>query len=67
MAPRDLGRYAPAPPRVTLESLDDRVSNIERLLLAMQAQQTPKWLKVGGWTTIVGSVLGVAVKVLLQQ
>lgn len=64
---KDLGRYAPAPPRVTLESLDERVGNIERLLLAMHAQQTPKWLRTGGWTAVVGSVLGVALKVWLEK
>lgn len=64
--PRDLGRYEPVE-RVTLSSLDQRLSNVERLLLQIQANQTPRWLKVGSWTTIVGSILGVAVKVLLEK
>lgn len=54
-------------PKATMEQLDQRLSNVERILLALQAQQTPKWLRVGGWTTIAGSILGVAVKVLLEK
>lgn len=65
-APRDEGRYALIP-RITLASLDQRLSNVERILLQIQATQTPRWLKVGSWTTIVGSVLGVAVKVFLAK
>jgi hypothetical protein len=65
MPPNDLDRYAPAPPRVTLESLDERVDNIERILMNMQDEQTPKWLRAGGWATIVGSILGIALKVVL--
>jgi len=61
---RDEGRYALIP-KVTLASLDQRLSNLERILLSMQAQQTPKWVRMGGWTSIVGAALGVAVKVLL--
>ncbi len=63
-APRDEGRYALVP-KVTLHSLDQRLGNVERILLSMQAQQTPKWVKLGGWTSVVGAALGVAVKVLL--
>jgi len=64
MTPRDEGRYAPAS-KVTLESLDERVENIERLLVSLAAHQTPKWLKAGGWVTIAGSFLGVALKTWL--
>lgn len=66
MTPRDEGRYA-AVPRTTLEGLDERLSNVERILIRMEAQGTPKWLKVGGWTTMVGAVLGAALKVLLES
>jgi hypothetical protein len=55
----------PDPPKVTLETLDERVSNIERLLVQMHGEMTPKWVRVGGWATIVGSVLGAAAKVAL--
>jgi hypothetical protein len=66
MTPRHEGRYeVVSTPKVTLASLDDRISNVERILLAMHAQQTPKWVKLGGWTSVVGAALGVAVKVLL--
>jgi len=61
---RDPGRYALIP-KVTLMSLNDRLSNVERILLQIQSNQTPKWVKAGGWTTIVGSVLAVAVKILV--
>ena len=64
MQPRDEGRYALVP-KVTLASLDQRLGNVERILLQIQATQSPRWLKVGGWTSIVGAALGVAVKVLL--
>lgn len=67
MAPKDLGRYAPAPSRVTLDSLDERVSNVERLLISLHAQMTPKWVRTTGWTAIVGSVLGVALKVWMAK
>lgn len=66
MTPRDEGRYALVP-KVTLQSLDSRLSNVERILLQIQATQTPRWLKTGGWATIVGSVIGVAVKVILAK
>lgn len=64
--PRDLGRYALVP-KVTLASLDARLTNVERILLRIESAQTPRWLKVGSWTTIVGSVLGVAVKIILAS
>ncbi len=64
MAPKSEGRYEVVP-KVTLSSLDDRLGNVERILLAMHAQQTPKWVKLGGWTSVVGAALGVAVKVIL--
>lgn len=67
MYPRDLGRYAPAPPKITLSSLDERLSNVERILLRMEASSTPKWLRTGGWVTIVGSVLGIAVKIFAEK
>jgi len=62
--PRDEGRYALIP-KITLASLDARLTNVERILLRIESHQTPKWLKVGSWTTIVGSVLGVALKIWL--
>jgi len=53
-------------PKVTLESLDQRLENVERVLLAMQAQMTPKWLRIGGWATFLGVVLGTALKVAFE-
>ena len=64
--PRDEGRYALVP-KVTLTSLDARLTNVERILLRIESTQAPKWLKIGSWTTIAGSVLGVAVKVFLSK
>lgn len=63
---RDLGRYAPAP-QPSLADLDQRLSNVEQILLSMQAQATPKWLRTGGWVTIAGSVLGIALERWLGQ
>jgi hypothetical protein len=40
---------------------------VERILLRMEASGTPKWLRAGGWVTIAGSILGIAVKVLLEK
>lgn len=51
---------------VTLETLDARVGHIEQLLIKMHADMTPKWVRVGGWATLVGSVLGAALKVMLD-
>jgi hypothetical protein len=64
--PRDEGRYALVP-KVTLASLDSRLTNVERILLRIESTQTPRWLKASAWTTIVGSILGVAVKVMLSK
>lgn len=62
--PRDEGRYALIP-KVTLASLDARLTNVERILLRIESTQAPRWLKVGSWTTIAGSILGIAIKVYL--
>lgn len=64
MTPRDEGRYVLVP-KVTLASLDSRLTNVERILLRIESAQTPRWLKTGSWATIVGSVVGVAVKIIL--
>ncbi len=56
----------PAPPKSVSErltELDQRLDNVERLLLAMQAQMTPKWLRATGWGTVIGTVLASALKV----
>lgn len=45
---------------VTMEQLDVRLTNVERLLIDIQASQAPKWLRMGGWTSIIGAVLGAA-------
>jgi hypothetical protein len=50
-----------------LVDIDQRLQNVEQLLLHLQAQMLPKYLRVGGWVSIVGSVLGMAVKVMLDQ
>jgi hypothetical protein len=49
----------------SLVDIDQRLTNVERILLNIQAQMLPKYLRVGGWVSIVGSVLGIACKVIL--
>ena len=57
--------FIPPPRSVSdrLSELDQRLDNVERLLLAMQAQMTPKWLRATGWGTVIGTVLATALKV----
>lgn len=43
--------------------LNDRLTNIERVVLSIQAQMTPKWLRMGAW----GAFLGAALKELLSK
>lgn len=52
----------PPPPRlpsgvVTMGQLDARLTNVERILLEIQAQQPPKWLRTSGWTSLIGGAL----------
>lgn len=61
------------PIRITLADLDDRLtalgertSNIEQILIRMEASSLPKWAKAGGWYTIVGAVVGAALKVMFE-
>lgn len=49
----------------SLVDIDQRLANVEQVLLHIQAQMLPKYLRVGGWVTIVGSVVGAALKVVL--
>jgi hypothetical protein len=49
----------------SLVDIDQRLQNVEQLLLALQAQMLPKYLRVGGWVSIVGSIVGVAIKVVI--
>lgn len=49
----------------SLYDIDRRLTNVERILLDMQATIIPKKLRITGWLTIMGSVLGIAAKVLL--
>jgi hypothetical protein len=67
--PRRL-RPAPSPKpqpdgHPSLVDIDQRLTNVERILLDMQAAIIPKKLRIGGWVTIMGSVLGIAIKIIL--
>jgi len=64
---KDLGRYAPAKTvDQRLESLETRTAHIEQLLVRMHAEMTPKWVRAGGWTAVVGGVLGTLLKVWME-
>ena len=39
------------------KQLDERLTNIERVVLSIQAQMTPKWLRMGAWGTLIGAAL----------
>jgi hypothetical protein len=45
------------------KQLDERLTNIERVVLSIQAQMTPKWLRMGAW----GALLGAALKEFLSK
>jgi hypothetical protein len=47
----------------TNQKLDERLTNIERVVLSIQAQMTPKWLRMGAW----GALLGAALKEFLSK
>jgi hypothetical protein len=46
-----------------IKELNERMSNVERVVLAIQAQMTPKWLRMGAW----GALLGAALKEFLSK
>lgn len=45
----------------SLASIDHRLTNIERVVLALQAQMTPKWVRMTAW----GAFVGACVKAML--
>lgn len=51
----------------SLIDIDQRLANVEQILLHLQAQMLPKWARATCWTTIAGSVLGIAIKVILES
>lgn len=56
----------PTPP-TTLESLDRRLSHVERLLIEIHATQAPKWLRSTGWLTVIGTLIGGIVKAMVEK
>lgn len=50
----------PTPP--TMQDLDRRLSNVERLLLEIQARMLPRWARA----TALGAFLGACLKVLFD-
>lgn len=64
--PRGAASAKPQPDgHPSLVDIDLRLANVEQLLIHLQAQMLPKYLRVTGWVSIVGSVLGIAAKVIL--
>lgn len=51
------------PEKPTLESLDARLQNVERLLVEIQARMLPRWARFSA----LGAFVGACLKVLLQQ
>lgn len=45
----------------SLASIDLRLTNIERVVLGLQAMMTPKWVRYAGWGTFVGACLRVVI------
>jgi hypothetical protein len=43
--------------KVTLKDVDKRLTNVERVLLSIQAQLTPRWLRIGAWGAFAGAML----------
>lgn len=41
--------------------LNTRMSNVERVVLGLQATMTPKWVRYAGWGTFVGACIKVLV------
>lgn len=41
----------------TNKELNERLTNIERVVLAIQAQMTPRWLRMGAWGALIGAAL----------
>ncbi len=56
----------PPPPHATLDSLDKRLQHVEQMLLRLDAQLTPRWLRVSGWGAFLGSALAAAIKLWLH-
>ena len=55
-------RYSPYPPEPTLASLDTRLQRVEQLLIKLDASMTPKWLRLTGYGTFIGAVVGALLK-----
>lgn len=56
-------RYDPiAESGPTLSSLDQRLQHVEQLLIKLDASMTPKWLRLTGYGTVIGAVLGAVLK-----
>lgn len=45
----------------SLHTIDQRLTNIERVVLGLQAMMTPKWVRYAGWGTFAGACLRVLV------
>jgi hypothetical protein len=63
-------RRRPGPTNADLElqlgALDQRLATVEQLLLRLSNQMTPKYVRVGSWVTIAGSVLGACLKFMME-
>jgi hypothetical protein len=46
----------------TLSSLDSRLQRVEQLLIKLDASMTPKWVRLTGYGTAFGAVLGALLK-----
>jgi hypothetical protein len=55
-------RYDPIDPSPTLASLDMRLQRVEQLLIKLDASMTPKWLRLTGYGTFIGAVVGALLK-----
>lgn len=44
-------------PKFSLEEINARLTNVERLLIRIQAEMTPKWLRMSAWGALIGAAL----------
>lgn len=49
-----------------LGAVDQRLATVEQILLRLSNQMTPKYVRVGSWVTIAGSILGACIKVIMD-
>lgn len=55
-------RYEPYPPAPTLHTLDERLQRVEQLLIRLDGQMSPRWLRITSYGAFIGSAVGAGLK-----